>query len=628
MPWRTFVQRVSDRIGRLPVRTWVVAVLVVAVTLAALATLDDEGSQLTDRSSSVMTDPPAEGALAAPSPHEDSTEATETAIDTDPTAQVSADSHPNVESAPSGTQPPQLESNLIDPTGAMPVSFALSNSLAVQRQFGVATASNGWNRSEIQAAAASAGHDPSIVLHYLSFTDELQREQLQNVAGLGAMSLLTWEPWDHRVGTVNQPTFALRRIIAGDFDAYILRTARTLRDFQRPVLVNFAHEMNGDWYPWAERVNGNRLGEYVAAYRHIHNLVASTGANNVTWVWNPNVEYPGSQSLTGLYPGHNYVDVIGVNGYNFGTSQSWSSWQNPSQLFGSTLSKVRGLAPGKPLMIGETSSSETGGNKATWISDLFSWLNTQSDVQAVVWFNLNKETDWRINSSAASARAFPPSLSSWLLPAGMALSNTVACEGAASNQFTDSNPTHQANINCIAAYDVVNGFADGTFGGSRSITRAQMATFIANFAAVAQNKNIAEIPIASHSFTDVAGNVHANNIARIYGLAITKGRTATTFAPNDTITRAEAAKMLYNAHIALGVSFAAVTPSTAFTDLGDNVHAANINLLAGAGVVNGKTATTFGPTMSISRAEAATLLVNSIDVLDGQGKWHTPAVSR
>jgi len=252
------------------------------------------------------------------------------------------------------------------------------------------------------------------VLHYLGFTDELHREQLQNVADLGAMSMLTWEPWDYRVGTTSQPQFALRRIIEGDFDDYILRTARTLRDFERPVLVSFAHEMNGDWYPWSERVNGNGSGEYVAAYRHVHGLVASVGARNVSWAWSPNVEYPGSQPLAGLYPGHSYVDVIAVNGYNFGTSQAWSLWQNPLELFGSTLSRVRDLAPGKSLMIGETSSSEVGGNKAVWISDLFSWLHTQPDVEAVVWFNLNKETDWRIDSSAASAQAFTSSLSNWL----------------------------------------------------------------------------------------------------------------------------------------------------------------------------------------------------------------------
>jgi hypothetical protein len=198
------------------------------------------------------------------------------------------------------------------------------------------------------------------------------------------------------------------------------------------------------------------------------------------------------------------------------------------------------------------------------------------------------------------------------------------CDGAATGSFSDSNPTHQANIDCIAAYDVVNGFADGTFGGSRNITRGQMATIIANFAATTLNVNLSTIEIAAHTFTDVAGNVHADNIARIFGLNITSGRTATTFAPNDTITRAEAATMIANAHVALGVDLSGVTPSTAFTDLGSSVHASNINILAGAGVVSGKTATTFAPSASILRAETATLLVRSITVLRSQNIWAAP----
>lgn len=213
-----------------------------------------------------------------------------------------------------------------------------------------------------------------------------------------------------------------------------------------------------------------------------------------------------------------------------------------------------------------------------------------------------------------------------LLPAGVASAATTACQGAASGTFTDSNPTHQANIDCVAAYGVVTGFANGTFGGSQNITRGQMATFIARFAATTLNVDITDIEIAEHTFTDVAGNVHADNIARIFGLNVTAGRTATTFAPNDTITRAEAATMLANAHVALGVDLSGVTPSTAFTDLGTSVHADNINLLAGAGVISGKTATTFAPSASILRAEAATLLVRSITVLRSQNIWAAPAL--
>ena len=62
-----------------------------------------------------------------------------------------------------------------------------------------------------------------------------------------------------RPRAAGQPTaLPLARIIAGDFDAYIRRWARSTAAYGRPVRLRFAHEMNGDWYPWAETANGNR----------------------------------------------------------------------------------------------------------------------------------------------------------------------------------------------------------------------------------------------------------------------------------------------------------------------------------------------------------------------------------
>jgi beta-mannanase len=148
----------------------------------------------------------------------------------------------------------------------------------------------------------------------------------------------------------------------------------------------------------------------VAAWQHVHGVVTAAGATNVTWVWNPNVPYWGSVPLAGLYPGAGYVDAVALDGYNWGTSASWSSWVSPSQLFGDGLSQLRTLAPGKQILIAETSSAEQGGNKADWITSLFSYLAAQPDITAVTWFHYNKETDWRINSSTASANAFKQAL--------------------------------------------------------------------------------------------------------------------------------------------------------------------------------------------------------------------------
>jgi beta-mannanase len=175
-------------------------------------------------------------------------------------------------------------------------------------------------------------------------------------------------------------------------------------------MIRFAHEMNGDWYPWAEGVNGNQSGDYVAAWQHVHDVVAATGATNVQWVWSPNVPYWGSTDLAGLYPGAAYVDVVALDGYNWGTSQSWSSWVAPQDLFGPGIAQLRTLAPGKPILIAETAASELGGSKAAWNADLVSYLAAQPDVMGFVWFHLQKEADWRINSSDSSASALNSAL--------------------------------------------------------------------------------------------------------------------------------------------------------------------------------------------------------------------------
>jgi hypothetical protein len=77
----------------------------------------------------------------------------------------------------------------------------------------------------------------------------------------------------------------------------------------------------------------------------------------------------------------------------------------PDALFGPGLQQLRTLAPGLPIMVAETASAEVGGSKADWVRSLFAYLAAQPDVTAVVWFHFQKETDWRLDSSDASAAA-------------------------------------------------------------------------------------------------------------------------------------------------------------------------------------------------------------------------------
>jgi hypothetical protein len=290
-----------------------------------------------------------------------------------------------------------------------PPAQALPPVSTARLRFGVATPNGPLASAELDEVAVLAGESPSSVLFYKDFLQAPPITEMNATRARGAVPLVTWEPWAWG-GGLEQPAYSLDRIAAGDFDARIIQWGQALAGWGYPVQLRFAHEMNGNWYPWAEGVNGNEAGDYVRAWRHVHDVVASTGASNVSWVWSANVPYWGSTDLAGLFPGAGYVDIVALDGYNWGTSASWSGWIPPQDLFAPGIAELRTIAPGLPILIAETASSEAGGSKAAWNTDLVSYLAAQPDVMGLVWFHMQKEADWRINSSDASAAAFKSAL--------------------------------------------------------------------------------------------------------------------------------------------------------------------------------------------------------------------------
>lgn len=259
-----------------------------------------------------------------------------------------------------------------------------------------------------------AGKRASLYLYYDSFVDSpnFDASQATSIRNLGATPLLTWEPWDPSTGSTDQPAFSLASIAGGAHDSYLSTWAAGIKAWGQPLWLRFAHEMNGNWYPWGDGVNGNTPAQYVAAYRHVHDLFARAGVTNVTWVWTPNVTAPGWTPISQFYPGDAYVNWVGVDGYNWGTTQTWgSTWQTPSEVLGETLANLRQLTS-RPIVIGETASAEQGGNKAQWINQFFSLMAATPAIKAFVWFNYNKETDWRIESSSAARAAFAAGVAS------------------------------------------------------------------------------------------------------------------------------------------------------------------------------------------------------------------------
>jgi glycosyl hydrolase family 26/Big-like domain-containing protein len=263
------------------------------------------------------------------------------------------------------------------------------------------------------------------------------------------LSILSWAnaaPWVHdftyyasmqeKVRTrgdlslisMNSGSVPLSQIAKGAYDSYFTTWAREAAAWGHPFFLRWDWEMNGNWFPWSPGVNGTTASDYVAAWRHIHDLFAQAGATNVTWVWCPNID-PGNMwtPLSQLYPGSAYVDWTCLDAYNKGSVYTPPGWRSFSTLVSSSYSNLLQLAPGKPVMIAETSSEESGGSKASWITDLLGTLpQSFPQIKALVWYNhraydsgLNYWWPWEIESSGTSQAAFANGIaSSYYAPGG------------------------------------------------------------------------------------------------------------------------------------------------------------------------------------------------------------------
>jgi beta-mannanase len=234
---------------------------------------------------------------------------------------------------------------------------------------------------------------------------------MQRVRRHGAIPVLSWGSYAEGGGNV-QPRYALSRIIAGRYDRFLRAWARGAARWGHPFLLRFDWEMNTNEVPYSEQAGGNHPGEFVRMWRHVHDVVVGAGATNAAWVWCPNVEYPGSiRPLRSLYPGDRYVDWTCLDGYNWGTNPArpGSTWMSPTAVFRASYAAVRRIARHKPLMIGETASTEVGGSKAAWTGRLLSTdlPHRFPAVRAVVWFNKAADgMDWPISSSSTATAAF------------------------------------------------------------------------------------------------------------------------------------------------------------------------------------------------------------------------------
>ncbi len=221
--------------------------------------------------------------------------------------------------------------------------------------------------------------------------------------------LISWDMGRHR----------FREWSAGAHDAYLRTIGRLAAQYPYPIYVRPWPEMNGDWQPYQPTARGQQPyggtpAEFVSAWRHVVDTVRAAGGTRVRWVFNPYAAtYPGATDVRSLWPGRGYVDVLGMDGYNWGGGPA--PWQSFGEVFAGIYSELSALDPALPIWVCETASREPavddgavalpGESKRAWVADMFAQQGF-SRIEALVWFDERKERDWRFDSSPGALAAF------------------------------------------------------------------------------------------------------------------------------------------------------------------------------------------------------------------------------
>jgi mannan endo-1,4-beta-mannosidase len=249
--------------------------------------------------------------------------------------------------------------------------------------------------AQVTTFESEAGKKVGAFLYYLGWYEnawgDVQR-QLDVLDPMGIKLHLTWEP---KLKNGGNP---LDAILNGSQDTIILDLANKSKAWGKPFFLRFAHEMNGNWYPW-----GGQPDKYKQAWIYVWNKFQSVGATNAIWVWSPNADSVPDEpwnAIANYYPGTSYVDWVGVDFYGL----MWGN-ENP----GLQMDKVQAWN-NKPVMISETAAADcahyavgTTIGKDEWINRFYADMGARTWVKAFFWFNVNKEADWRITSCPSPA---------------------------------------------------------------------------------------------------------------------------------------------------------------------------------------------------------------------------------
>jgi len=250
----------------------------------------------------------------------------------------------------------------------------------------------------------------SIILSYIHYKDEFPIDFMQKNYDNGKIVELTYQMTESNNEDLfgRAPALDIYRGL-GDFE---IRTfAKAAKRFGQPFLFRLNNEMNSDWTSYSGIVTLSDPEIFIDNWRRCYKIFKEEGVNNAIWIFNPNDRsFPPCDwnNFLAYYPGNEYVDMIGITGYNTGTyykDVTAEHWREFKDIYDEIEKKFNPLFGSFPWIITEFASSSFGGDKVKWIDRMFLNISKYKNIKIAVWFSY-ADYDFRPGKETTIARPY------------------------------------------------------------------------------------------------------------------------------------------------------------------------------------------------------------------------------
>ena len=240
--------------------------------------------------------------------------------------------------------------------------------------------------ADLRRVEQDMGRRFDFVYRFHDINDGVPDSEERSLAESGTILHLALDPRDH---ANKQAGITWSDVASGRYDQTLRQQAAGVAALRTPVFLTFDHEVDQP----AKAASGT-AADFVAAWRHVHDLFLAAGASNAVWVWVV-LGWEETFARAGeLWPGNDVVDWISWDVYNaagcragmvdLGKRQTFAEGLLPFFRWLHTNGTRYGIDTRKPLMISEAGSIQadpTG--SARWYEEIPAVLREHPQIKAV-----------------------------------------------------------------------------------------------------------------------------------------------------------------------------------------------------------------------------------------------------